>query len=106
MPVFNRGQEIVAQRCSDVVSRHLYGEALTTASANQKFDVVENLLESNVEFDLEELTNTLNSICAWGSERILQSLLRHDTKEVLGIKQYSSGLDQAARNRNRQVVLN
>ena len=105
MPIFNRGQEIVAKRCSDVVSRHLYGEALTTASENQKFDIVESLLESNVDFDLEEITSTLDSICAWGSERTLQSLLQHDTKEVLGIKQYSSGLDQAARKHNRPIVL-
>ena len=105
MPVFNRGQDLVAKRCSDVVSRHLYGEALTTASANQKFDIVESLVESKVEFDLEEMTNAINSVCAWGSERTLETLLQHDTKKVLGIEQYSSGLDQAARNHNRQVVL-
>ena len=105
MPVFNRGEDLVAKRCSDIASRHLYGEALTTASANQKFDIVERLLKSDVEFDMEELTNALNPICAWGSKRTLETILQNDTKEVLGIKQYSSGLDQAARKRNRQVVL-
>ena len=105
MPVFKRGQELVAQRCSDVASRQLYREALTTASTYQKVDIVENLLQSNLEFDLEELTKNVNSICAWGSKRTLQALLQHDTKELLGIVQYSSGLDQAARKHNRQVVV-
>lgn len=105
MPIFRRGQELVAQRCTDVASRHLYGEALTIAGANHNFDIVEALLESSLEFHLEELTNTLNSICAWGSERTLKTLLRHDTKKALGFEQYSSGLDQAARKYNRQVVV-
>ena len=95
----------MAQRCPDFASRQLYREALTTASTNQRADIVENLLESNLEFDFGELTDTLNSICAWGSKRILQTFLQHDTKKVLGIEQYSSGLDQAAQNDNCQVVM-
>lgn len=78
---------------------------MTTAGANHKFDIVEALLESNLEFHLEELTNTLNSICAWGSERTLKILLQHDTKKVLGFEQYSIGLSQAAREHNLQVVV-
>lgn len=83
----------------------MYEEALTTAGANHKFDIVKALLESNLEFHLEELTNTLNSICAWGSERTLKILLQHDTKKVLGFEQYSIGLSQAAREHNLQVVV-
>ena len=105
MTVFKRGQELVLQRCSDVASRHLYGEALTTASIYHKFDIVDALLESNFEFDFEKMTNTLDSICAWGSERTLQTLLQHDTKGLLGVEQYSSGLSQAARVNNHQVVV-
>ena len=66
---------------------------------------MEALLESNSEFDLEELTKTLNSVCAWGSEEVLQLFLKHDVKKVLGIQQYSSGLSQAARKNNRQIVV-
>jgi len=95
----------VAQRCTGVASRRLYGEALSTAATNRKADVMEALLESNSEFDLEDLTKTLDSICAWGSEEALQLFLRHDTKRVLGIQQYSSGFNQAARKNNRQVVV-
>lgn len=74
----------MAQRCTGVASRRLYGEALSTAATNRKADVMEALLESNSEFDSEELTKTLDSVCAWGSEEPLQLLLRHDAKRVLG----------------------
>ena len=95
----------MAQRCTDVASRQLYGEALTTAVANRKADVMEALLEDNFELDLEELTNTLNSVCAWGSEEALQIILKHDAKKALGVQQYSSGLNRAARKNNRHVVM-
>jgi len=95
----------VAQRCTNVASRHLFGEALTTAATNRKVDVMEALLESNFELDLEELAKTLNLVCAWGSEETLQLFLKHDEMKVLGIQQYSSGLSQAARKNNRQVVV-
>lgn len=95
----------MAQRCTDVASCHLLGEALTTAATNRKFDVMKALLESTSEFDLEELAGTLNSVCAWESEEASQLLLKHDEKKLLGIKQYSGGLSQAALNKNRQVVV-
>ena len=95
----------MAHRCTDAASRRLYGEALTTAVVNRKVDVLEALLESNLEFNLEELTKNLNLVCAWGSEGALQILLKHDAKKVLGIQQYSSGLARAARKNNRQVVM-
>lgn len=95
----------MAQRCTDVVSRHLFGEALTTAATNRKFDVMEALLESKSGFDVEKLAETLNSVCAWGNEETLQLFLKHDEKKVLGIQHYSSGLSQAARKNNRQVVV-
>jgi ankyrin repeat protein len=95
----------VAQRCTDVASRYLYGEALTAAATSGKVDVMEALLESNPEFDLEELTEALNSVCAWGSEEALELLLKHDAKKVLGIQQYSTGLSHAARKNNHQAVV-
>ena len=95
----------MAQRCTDVASRHLQGEALATAAENRKFDVMEALLESNSDVDLAELTKTLNSVCAWGSEEALQLVLKHDTKKVLGIQHYSSGLSQAALKHDRQLVV-
>lgn len=95
----------MAQRCTDVASRHLQGEALATAATNRKFDVMEALLESNSDFDLAELTKTLNSVCAWGSEEALQLVLKHDAKKQLGIQHYSSGLSQAALKHNRQIVV-
>ncbi len=103
--MLRRGQDLVTQRCTDGASRHLFGEALTIAAANRKVDIMEALLESNSKFSLEELAKTLNSVCAWGSEETLQLFLKHDDKKVLGIQQYSSGLSQAARKNNRQVVV-
>ena len=105
MPVFRRGQEIVAQRCSDIASRHLYGQALTIAAANCRADLCETLLESNLEYNLEELTSALNSVSVWASAEVLQSFLKHDTKKVLGIQQYSSGLSHAARENNSRAVV-
>ena len=105
LPIFRRGQDLVAQRCTDVASRHLQGEALATAATNCKFDVMEALLESNSDFVLPELTKTLNSVCAWGSEEALQLVLKHDAKKVLGIQHYSSGLSHAALKHNRQIVV-
>lgn len=78
---------------------------MTTAGAKHKFNIVETLLESSLEFHFDELTDVLNSICAWGSKRTLKTLLRHDTKKALGFEQYSSGLSQAARQHNLQVVI-
>jgi ankyrin repeat protein len=105
MPIVRRGQDLVAQHCTDVASRRLYGEALITAAKNRKFDVMEALLESNSEFDSEELSQALNSVCAWGSEEVLKLFLKHDANKVLGVQQYSSGLGHAARNKNHQVVV-
>ena len=105
LPILKRGQDLVAQRCTDAASRHLYGEALTTAVANRNLNILEALLERNFECDLEELRENLNSVCAWGSEEALQILLKHDAKQVLGFQQYSSDLTRAARKNNRQVVM-
>ena len=105
MQVFRRGQEVVAQRCSEIASRHLYGQALTTAAANCRADVFKTLLESDVEYNSEELINALNSVSVWADEEVLQSLLTHDAKKVLGIQQFSSGLSHAARNGNGRVVV-
>ena len=105
MPILRRGQDLVAQRCTDAASRHLYGEALNTAVANRNLNIMGALLERNLEFDLEELTKNLNSVCAWGSEEALQLLLKHDAKQILGVQQYSNSLTQAARKNNRQIVM-
>ncbi len=108
MPIFRRGQDLVSQRCTDVASRHLQGEALATAATNRKVDVMEALLESNSQIDSAELTKTLNSVCAWGSKEALQLVLKHDATKVLGIEHYSSGLNQglqvASRNGHKEVV--
>lgn len=95
----------MAQRCTDTASRYLYGKALATAAANRNADVMEALLESDFEHDLEGLTNTLNSVCAWGNEELLRLLLKSDTKSVLGIQQYSGGLRQSVRNNNHSLVM-
>ena len=105
MPVFRRGQEIVVQRCSDIASRHLYGQALTIAAANCRADLCETLLEENLEYSLEELTCVLNSISVWASAEVVQSFLKHDARKVLGIQQYSSGLSHAARKNNTRAVV-
>lgn len=95
----------MAQRCTDVASRHLYGKTLTIAATYRSVDVMKTLFESNAEFDLEALTNTLNSICSWGSGEALQLILKHDAKKMLGIQQFSSGLSHAAQSNNRQAVV-
>lgn len=95
----------MAQRCTDVASRHLFGEALIIAAKNRRVIVVEALLESNSSFDLKQLAEVLNLFCAWESEEAVQMLLKHDGKMVLGIQQYSNGLSHAARKNNRQVVV-
>ena len=105
MPIFRRAQDLVTQRCSDIASRHLYGQALTIAAANRRVDIFKALLESNLEYSLEELTSALNSVSVWASAEVVQSFLKHDAKRVLGIQQYSSGLSHAARKNNSQVVL-
>ena len=94
----------MVERCTDVAARHLYGEALTIAAANCQVDIFVALLETGLQFDFEVLTNSLHSVCAWGSVDILQKFLRQDTKKVLGIEQFSSGLSHAARKDNHQVV--
>ena len=94
----------MAQRCSQIVSRHLYGEALTIAAANRRVDVIKTLLENNVEYTSEELTSALDSVSVWAREEVVQSLLKHDAKKVLGIQQYSSGLSHAARNNNSRLI--
>jgi len=66
---------------------------------------MEALLDGSSDFDLVELTKTLNSICAWGSVEALKLLLGNDKKKILGNSQYSCGLSQAARNDSRQVLL-
>lgn len=104
LPVFKRGQDLVNKRCTDFASRNLYREALTIAATRCNVDIMEALLQNDSEFDLEELTQILDSICASGSEEVLQTFLKQDATKMLGIEQYSSGLSQAARNNNRQVV--
>ena len=102
--VFKRGQELVTHRCSEIASHHLYGQALTIAAANRRDDIFKALLESNLEINLEDLTSSLNSVSVWAGEEVLQSLLKHDVKKVLGIQEYSSGLSHAARSNNGRAV--
>ena len=102
--MLRRGQDLLAQRCTDVASRHLHGEALITAAANRNSDVMEALLESNHDFHLEELANTLISVCAWGSRETLRTFLKHDTAKILTIQLFSRGLVEAAWKNNLQVV--
>ena len=104
LPIVRRGQDLVAQRCTDAASRYLYGKALAAAAANRKANIMEALLERNFEHDLKGLMKTLDSVCAWGNEDLLQLLLKSDTKSVLGIQQYSSGLSQSLRNNNHSLV--
>ena len=105
MPVFRRGQELVVQRCSDIASRHLYGQALTIAAANCRADICKTLLESNLEYSFEDLASALNSVSGWAGAEVVQSLLKHDSKKLLGIQEYSSGLSHAARKNNGRVVV-
>ena len=105
MRVFRRGQEVVAQRCSEIASRHLYGQALTIAAASCRADICKALLESNLEYSLEDLTSALNSVSGWANAEVVQSFLKHDAKKVLGIQEYSSGLSHAARKNNSRVVV-
>ena len=105
MPVFRRGQEVVAQRCSEIASRHLYGEALTLAAANRRVDVFKALLESKVEYSLEDLTSALNSVSGWASAEVVQLIFEHDVKKVLGSQQCSDGLSHAARSNNSRIVV-
>jgi len=95
----------VAQRCTDAVSRHLYGQALTTAAANSRVDVMKAVFDRITEIKLEELTKTLEWACAWGDEKTLLLILNRDAKKVLGVQQYSSGLSQASRKHNRPLVV-
>lgn len=95
----------MVERCTGAASRHLYGEAFSIAAANRNIHVMEALLDGNSDFDLVELTKTLNSVCAWGSVEALKLLLGNDKKKVLRSSQYSCGLSQAARNDSRQVLL-
>ena len=104
MQVFRRGQEVVAQRCSETASRHMYGQALTIAAANRRVDVFKALLQSNLEYSLEELTNSLNSVNVWAGEEVLQLFLEHDAEKILGIRQFSRGLSHAAGNNNSRLV--
>ena len=95
----------MAQRCTDAVSRHLYGQALTTAAANSRVDVMKAVFDRITEIKLEELTKTLESACVWGDEKTLLLILKRDAKKVLGVQQYSSGLSQASRKHNRPLVV-
>ena len=92
------------QRCSEIASHHLYGQALTIAAASRRVEVFKALLESNLQYNLEELTSSLNSVSIWAGEEVLQLMLKHDAKKILGIQQYSSALSHAARNNNGRVV--
>ncbi|KAL8736090.1 MAG: hypothetical protein Q9181_002565 [Wetmoreana brouardii] len=105
LPVFKRGQDLVAQRCTEVASRHLYRKALSTSAAKGPVVVLEAVLECLPEISLEELTNTLELICAWGTEEALLMVLKQDTKKVLGVQQYSDCLKHACRNHNRALVI-
>lgn len=95
----------MAIRCTDVVSRHLYGRALITAAANGRADVMKAVFERITDLNLNELTETLKSVCAWGDEETLLLVLNRDTKKLLGVPQYSSGLSQASQKDNRPLVV-
>ena len=105
LPISRQVQDLVAQRCAAAASRYFYGQALTTAAANRQFDVMKGLLENNSEFGLEDLTETLKSVCAWGNEETLEMFLKHDTEKKLGIYQYSIGLSEAIQKNNRPAVV-
>ena len=95
----------MAQRCPAAASRCFYGEALTTAEANRRFDIMKASLESNTEFGLEDLTKTLEFVCGWGSKGNLKIILKHDGESLLGFQQYSSSLNEAALKNKGRIVL-
>ena len=105
LPIFRRGQELVLQRCTKVASQRLYEMALITATTNRKSNIIEALLETDVTCSLEKLTEVLELLCAWGSEKILVRFLRRDTDMLLGTHEFSIGLRSAVRENNHQVVL-
>lgn len=105
LPVLQRGLELLIRRCTSVAARHLRGEALIITATNPNVKVLETLLESGSQLELEILTNTLDALCAWGSKEDVQLLLKHDAKNALGVSHYSSGLSQAVRKNNSQMVL-
>lgn len=90
MPIFRRGQELVAQRCIDVTSRHFYGEALNTAARNCKFDVMEALLESNFEFELVVDSATVIDVSGNGFMDILPPLV----EKIRPTDSFAKTLDQ------------
>ncbi len=105
LPIFRRGQDLVAQRCTDAVSRQLYRRALITAAANGRADVMKIVIERMINLSSEELTETLKAVCAWGNEESLLLVLNCDTKKLLGVPQYSSCLGQAIQKDNRPLVV-
>ena len=105
LPIFRRGQELVAHRCTAVAARHMYENALTIAATNCKTNIIEALLESNIIYSSEKLANGLVAVCLGGSEELLERFLAHDTEKMLGVDDFSAGLKSATRNCNRQIVI-
>ena len=84
--------------------RHLYGDALFCAATHHHFDVVKALLDSGTDFDLKELSQTVDAVCDRGNAPALRLLLKYDGRQLLGPQQYSCGLDKAARKGKHEVV--
>jgi ankyrin repeat protein len=104
MPIVKRAQELAAQRCTAIAMRHLYGDALYCAATHHHFDIVKALLDGGTDFDLKELSQTVDAVCDWGDAPALRLLLKYDGRKLLGPQQYSHGLDKAARKGKHEVV--
>jgi len=104
MPIVKRAQELAAQRCTAIAMRHLYGDALYRAATHHNFDVVKALLDSGTDFNLEELSQTVDAVCDWGNVAALRLLLKYDGRKLLGPQQFSCGFDKAARKGKHEVV--
>ncbi|KAI4129581.1 MAG: hypothetical protein LQ338_002155 [Usnochroma carphineum] len=107
LSIFRWGQELLARRCTlkAETSRHFYGNLLVYAAEHQNMDILEAMLADILEFRLEDFERALNVVCTWENESTLYLLLKHDTAQLLGGRQYKSGLKQAVRKNNPQSVL-
>ena len=106
MSIFNWGQELFARRCTpNARTSHFYWKLADQCRRASRFDFLEAILTSSLDFRLGEFGRALNEICVWGSERALRLLLQHETARSLGVEHYQNGFNQAARKNNPRFVL-
>ena len=96
LPVVTRALSLINQHYSAAEILKLRTDALDEAARYKRGDVIKLLLDSGAPMEVDGLLPAFDTACTLGCKLTLLSLIENDTRNVLRLQDYDSGLKTAA----------